>query len=64
MHLYKNGDFPELIIDIRPGEPELGLWCPNCLLPSAYTVPIYSGDTQIGHVRRCDECEPEDLDET
>ncbi|QFG15026.1 hypothetical protein PBI_QUEENHAZEL_18 [Mycobacterium phage QueenHazel] len=39
------------------GEPQLGLWCPKCLKPSGYRVPLYhvtlAGVTNAGAVDRC-----------
>lgn len=47
---------------ISGGEPETGLWCDDCLLPSRVRVPIVmitesgASDTAIPPVDLCTEC--------
>ena len=31
---------PPVIVTVSLGEPETGVWCPHCLLPSAVRWPI------------------------
>jgi len=51
-----------LVVFLAPGEPETGLWCSTCLLPSAVRVPIVmitengAGDTTVSPVEACTEC--------
>lgn len=52
-----------VVVDIAPGTPTFGLWCPRCLRPSGVEIPVHSltasGVGQIGVIRRCrDCCEP------
>ena len=30
----------ELLIAVEPGTPTVGLWCPHCVLPSAFSMPL------------------------
>jgi hypothetical protein len=50
-----------LIIHIETGEPIFGLWCPHCLLPSGFELPICSvsefGVGSLGSVKRYYDCE-------
>lgn len=40
---------------------ETGLWCPHCLLPSGWRVPLLTlslaGVGQFGTIARCYECD-------
>lgn len=49
-----------IILHLAPGTPEVGLWCPECLKPSGYMVPIYalspSGVGRLGTLRKCHDC--------
>lgn len=46
-------------VNLTVGEPELGLWCETCALPSLVEFPIYAiteqGVTQMGAVPLCTE---------
>lgn len=50
------------VVFISAGEPETGLWCDACLLPSRVRVPVItltetgSDDTAIPPVDACTEC--------
>jgi hypothetical protein len=45
------------VITITTGDPETGLWCTTCLLPSLVRIPLYriteSGVTDYGTVDHC-----------
>lgn len=49
-----------VVLNLWLGEPEVGLWCPKCNLPSGYRVPIYTvseqGVSATGHVQKCHDC--------
>lgn len=46
-----------LLIRLDPGTPRVGLWCPDCLLPSRVEVPLYrltpDGVVRVGTVSFC-----------
>ena len=50
-----------LVIEVDTDKLQLGLWCPKCLLPSGYEVPLItlseSGVGQLGMLRRCHDCD-------
>lgn len=52
---------PHVVI-VTHGEPETGLWCPTCLLPSAVLWPLVligeNGADDAGCVILCDGCDP------
>ena len=54
---------PPIFIKVRvtPGTPVPGLWCPYCLLPSGYQVPMLAisphGVTVVGHMAECYDCQ-------
>lgn len=56
-----------VVIHITPGTPRFGLWCPACLLPSGYEVPMHtltrSGVGTLGVIRRCHDCDEPLLNE-
>lgn len=43
------------------GDPVFGLWCPYCLLPSGYEIPVHrlstSGVTPMMNLRKCHDCD-------
>lgn len=47
-------------VELEPGTPVRGVWCPHCLLPSALTFPISllgpGGLTPCGEVTVCHDC--------
>ncbi|AAN12577.1 gp16a [Mycobacterium phage Che9c] len=49
-----------VIVHLWTGEPEVGLWCPKCLLPSGYRVPLYhisiNGISDWGAITKCHDC--------
>jgi hypothetical protein len=53
-------DGRSVVIDVIPGEPETGLWCGTCLLPSLVRVPLLAlgqaGVTQLGTAEGCAGC--------
>jgi hypothetical protein len=55
------------VVLIAPGEPETGLWCNACLLPSAVRVPLImitesgASDTALSPVELCTECGKQEL---
>lgn len=50
-----------VVLNLWVGEPEVGLWCPKCNLPSGYRVPIVhvseQGVSPFGAIKRCHDCE-------
>ncbi|SKD94290.1 Uncharacterised protein [Mycobacteroides abscessus subsp. massiliense] len=55
------GEHPGVVLHISPGTPETGLWCPRCLKPSGYALPLYvlgaEGPWRIATVRKCHDCD-------
>jgi hypothetical protein len=53
-------DQGHLRVQLTPGTPKTGLWCPTCLLPSRSEVPIYvlgeNGPSVIATANHCDGC--------
>ncbi|MCV7100972.1 hypothetical protein [Mycobacterium palustre] len=49
-----------IVVNVVAGAPAWGLWCPICLKPSGYAVPLYflttQGVTSLGPVRKCHDC--------
>lgn len=57
----KRDDQAPCTLIITWGEPETGIWCPTCLLPSALRWPLYLlGEDGIGSepgtLTTCDVC--------
>jgi hypothetical protein len=49
---------PGYVVIISAGEPETGLWCPDCLLPSRVRIPIYvTSETGSSLTTTADECQ-------
>lgn len=50
----------DLTVRVMAGDPERGIWCAPCALPSAVSVPVYlltaSGVTLHGHARKSSDC--------
>lgn len=50
-----------VFLHLEPGTPTFGLWCPDCLLPSAALFPVNillaDGVTQLGTLTTCTSCE-------
>lgn len=50
-----------LVLQITPGEPTFGVWCPHCKLPSGFELPMYCmsehGISRIATYRRCHDCD-------
>jgi hypothetical protein len=50
------------VVLVATGEPETGLWCDSCLLPSVVRVPLVmitengASDTALSPVELCTEC--------
>lgn len=55
------------VVLIAPGEPETGLWCGSCLLPSVVRVPLImitenGADTSaLSPAELCTECGEQEL---
>lgn len=53
-------DGGSVTVTITPGEPETGLWCGACQLPSLIRVALYcfskTGVTQLGTAEGCPGC--------
>jgi hypothetical protein len=51
----------ECMVNVVVGEPQLSLWCEQCLTSAGVYVPIYamttSGLTEIGSVKFCATCD-------
>ena len=49
-----------VVIQTQVGEPETGLWCDTCLLPSMVAVPVIttcgSRILSVAVYRRCADC--------
>ena len=50
------------VVFIAPGEPETGLWCPDCRLPTRIRVPLTvitedgASDTALPAPELCTQC--------
>jgi hypothetical protein len=55
------------VVLIEAGEPETGLWCDSCLLPSVVRVPLImitetgASDTALSPAELCTECGKQEL---
>jgi hypothetical protein len=53
-------DGRSVVLTVVPGEPETGLWCGRCLLPSLIRVPLLAlgaaGVTRLGTAEGCPGC--------
>lgn len=51
---------PPLIFLVSTGQPETGLWCDRCLLPSRIRFTVYvtteHGSRPIGVIDACQDC--------
>jgi hypothetical protein len=41
------GHPPPIIVTVHLGEPETGIWCPHCLLPSAVSWPVVADKPRL-----------------
>ena len=46
-----------VILTFTAGEPETGLWCGTCLLPSVIRIPVLVGGKVIGTAEACAGCD-------
>lgn len=52
----------EMVIEVTVGDPETGLWCGTCLLPSVVAIPVMavcgSRIVSLTVFRECPDCGP------
>jgi hypothetical protein len=52
---------PAYVVILTTGEPEIGLWCDSCLLPSRMRIPTFmlteQGSSDGPLIDACTECE-------
>lgn len=50
----------KVTIQVGYGELVTALWCPHCLKPSGYRLPVYwlktTGVSSLGTVHKCHDC--------
>ena len=55
------------VVFIAAGEPQIGLWCDTCLLPSVVRVPLImitetgADDSALSPAELCTECGKQEL---
>jgi hypothetical protein len=52
-------DGRSVIVTFTAGEPETGLWCGTCLLPSVIRIPFLIGGKVISTAEACAGCDEE-----